>query len=305
MRDDERHSAAYLRAESRDFWWNEDFLQLIARRWQLDEVTSALDVGAGLGHWSTTLLPHLSAAATITGVERDATWVREATDRARRRHLEARLEFRHGLAEQLPFPAGSFDLVTCQTLLLHTPDPAAVVREMARVTKPGGRVLLVEPVNMASSLVLGSTRFREDVDDTLRLLRFELVCYRGKERAGEGNNSIGALLPELLAGAGLGAIDAYQSDKATLLVPPYDSPEARAVTHDQLQWTDDAFWIWSKPDTQRYYLAGGGDPTTFEAEWAFALASARRVADAITQRTEHSIGAGVTFLASGVKPRSR
>ena len=45
------HSAAYFN-EQRDFWWNADYLQLVARRLRLSEVSSALDVGAGIGHWA-------------------------------------------------------------------------------------------------------------------------------------------------------------------------------------------------------------------------------------------------------------
>jgi SAM-dependent methyltransferase len=47
-----------------------------------------------------------------------------------------------GTAERIPFPDGSFQLVLCLQLLEHVEDPPAVVRELARVTTPGGRVLL-------------------------------------------------------------------------------------------------------------------------------------------------------------------
>ena len=44
------HSSEHF-SESRDHWWNSDFLQLIAKRWRLDAVQSVLDVGCGVGHW--------------------------------------------------------------------------------------------------------------------------------------------------------------------------------------------------------------------------------------------------------------
>lgn len=48
---------------------------------------------------------------------------------------------------RLPFADGSFDATLCVTVLCHelVPDPAATVRELARVTRPGGVVCLVEP----------------------------------------------------------------------------------------------------------------------------------------------------------------
>lgn len=46
-----------------------------------------------------------------------------------------------GTVEDLPLPDGSFDLVLCTQVLEHCDDPAAAVRELRRVTAPGGRVL--------------------------------------------------------------------------------------------------------------------------------------------------------------------
>jgi SAM-dependent methyltransferase len=47
----------------------------------------------------------------------------------------------HGSVEALPVPDGSFDLVLCTQVLEHTTDPQQAIRELRRVTAPGGRVL--------------------------------------------------------------------------------------------------------------------------------------------------------------------
>lgn len=49
-------------------------------------------------------------------------------------------------ATALPVEAASFDVILCTEVLEHVPDPAAVVREFARVLKPGGRVILTAPL---------------------------------------------------------------------------------------------------------------------------------------------------------------
>jgi cyclopropane fatty-acyl-phospholipid synthase-like methyltransferase len=43
------HSAEYF-GETRDYWWNLDFLELMGRRLSLDRVQDVLDVGCGIGH---------------------------------------------------------------------------------------------------------------------------------------------------------------------------------------------------------------------------------------------------------------
>jgi SAM-dependent methyltransferase len=56
-----------------------------------------------------------------------------------------RLRFEQGSALALPFPDRSFDIVAGHTFLEHTPDPAQVLREMVRVTRPSGFVAIVGP----------------------------------------------------------------------------------------------------------------------------------------------------------------
>jgi len=48
----------------------------------------------------------------------------------------------HGTIDAIPVEAASFDVVLCLQVLEHVPDPAAAVRELRRVVRPGGRVLL-------------------------------------------------------------------------------------------------------------------------------------------------------------------
>jgi len=56
----------------------------------------------------------------------------------------ALLHFEIAPAEALPYPAASFDAAFAARLLLHVDDPLSVVREMARVVKPGGRIVLMD-----------------------------------------------------------------------------------------------------------------------------------------------------------------
>ena len=123
------------------------------------------------------------------------------------------------VAEKLPFADASFDLVTCQTLLIHVADPGAVINEMIRVARPGGLILAAEPNNLARALTFDSLTFYDPVDEIIARARLQLICERGKAALGEGANSIGELVPGLFAARGLADIRVYLNDKADAFVP--------------------------------------------------------------------------------------
>jgi SAM-dependent methyltransferase len=264
---DTPHSAAYF-GDSRDFWWNRDFLELMSRRWQLATVGRALDVGCGQGHWSSCLAPFLPAGSELVGLDREPRWIAEAEKRRQHSHLRQR--FLVGTAERLPFPDGSFDFVTCQTVLIHVRDPRTVLGEMLRVLKPGGLLAVAEPNNVSVNLV--PTDLDLPATATVALIEFQMRCERGKMKLGEGFNSVGPFLPGWLAERGCEHIDSYQSDKTSMLVPPYSSTEAQALLRQAVDFDRQQFWIWNREDTLRYFLADGGAAGAFEPLWRQALA---------------------------------
>src|SRR5581483_973707 len=88
------HSAQFLN-DVRDFYWNDDHLALVSSRLRLDRVARAVDVGAGLGHWTRRVARVLAPNARVTGVEREPRWVKEATP-------SERVDYVEGTAERLP-----------------------------------------------------------------------------------------------------------------------------------------------------------------------------------------------------------
>jgi ubiquinone/menaquinone biosynthesis C-methylase UbiE len=261
----ELHSAEFLSA-SRRFWWNPDFLQLMAIRWQLDEVRTALDVGCGVGHWTMTLATLLDPEATVVGVDREPTWVAIANDVAAHTGVAGPMRFEVGAAEALPFSDDSFDLVTCQTVLIHLPDPVRALAEMRRVLKPGGLLAVIEPNNRIQPLVFNEAQVDEPVADTLARVRFRLLCELGKKRMGLGDFSAGDRLPTWLYELGFREIQVCQSDKAVPLVPPYASVEEQAVLGELLEAGEAGDG--GRERARRWFLAGGGEPAEFEALWA-------------------------------------
>ena len=298
---DEPHSAAYF-GPQRDFWWNQDYLELLARRWQFESIRSVLDVGSGVAHWGMRLISVLPPQASVIGVERDPRSVQQANRRAESAGLPGRLRSVQGVAEALPFEDATFDLVTCQTVLMHVLDVPAVIAEMCRVARPGGLVVAAEPSNDPALLVATSATAEEALETRLDRVRFALTCERGKLALGEGSSFAADLLPGRFAEAGLEQIATYINDKPFPLVPPYASEDQQALRSALIDDARDGRWIWSREEAQRYFVAGGGAPGEFDEIWQIRMAEARRTASDLEAGTFHMAGGGIQYVVGARRP---
>ncbi|MDX6441214.1 MAG: hypothetical protein QOE43_943 [Gaiellaceae bacterium] len=96
----------------------------------------ALDVGCGAGALALALAPRVRE---VIGVDR----VQELLELARKRAPE-NAQFVEGDATSLPFDTASFDLAGTLRVLHHVRRPELVIAELARVTRPSGRVLVID-----------------------------------------------------------------------------------------------------------------------------------------------------------------
>jgi SAM-dependent methyltransferase len=99
-----------------------------------------LDVGAGAAHLGRALAPHV---AHVSALDLTPEMLQQGTRLAAEDGLR-NIAFVLGDAVALPWPDGRFDLTVCRLTLHQVADPAAVVREMVRVTRPGGRIGVVD-----------------------------------------------------------------------------------------------------------------------------------------------------------------
>jgi ubiquinone/menaquinone biosynthesis C-methylase UbiE len=109
------------------------------RKFDLRGLKSILDVGSGAGQIAGHLLEFADADAEITCTDLSAQMLR----RARNRLKSPRPSFVVADVTSLPFADGSFDCITCGYVLEHVPDPEKGLSELARVLRPGGRMLLL------------------------------------------------------------------------------------------------------------------------------------------------------------------
>lgn len=298
--DSSAHSALYF-GETRDEWWNVDQLRLVLARFGLGAGGAGLDVldvGCGVGHWGRLLARALERPLRLVGIDREAEWVAEAFARAR--DLPGHFHYQVGDAAHLPFPDASFDLVTCQTVIIHLADPRLALAEWTRVLRPGGRVVVAEPNNLAThaARLVDSTAI--DVDAALRELRFIAVCERGKAALGLGFNSIGELVPGLLAAAGLTPLGSALCDRVAPLVPPYSSAVARAEIAELERFEASDVYCWPRAEAERYFDAGGG--TAFAAEWSFVRARQSARMAAIQAGRHVASGGSLHYLHAARRP---
>jgi SAM-dependent methyltransferase len=94
-----------------------------------------LDVGCGTGSLAFELARQ-ARIASVKGVDFSEAYV----GHARSHNRDARIGFEVGDACAMPFPDGSFDAALSQLVLQFVPEPERAIREMRRVTKPGGTV---------------------------------------------------------------------------------------------------------------------------------------------------------------------
>ena len=113
------------------------------RRWMSEEVrdlpnnSPVLEVGCGDASFTTDLAKHFSE---VTAIDISAGQIAENAARF------PAITFRqHDVAERFPFDDASFEVVWCSEVLEHLFDPAFALREMQRILKPGGRLLVTVP----------------------------------------------------------------------------------------------------------------------------------------------------------------
>lgn len=165
-----------------------------------------LDVGCGTGELTRVLASETDGR--VVGVDADADLLAVARE-------ETGLPVVAGDATRLPCPDDAVDLVVCQALLVNLPDPAAALREFARVSSDS--VAVVEPDN-------GDVGVDSSVEREVTLERRVRDAYM---RGVDTDVSLGDRLPDLFASAGLSEVDTRRYYHEKRVEPPYGEHELR------------------------------------------------------------------------------
>ncbi|QLC33207.1 methyltransferase domain-containing protein [Halarchaeum sp. CBA1220] len=128
------------------FIWNESMRAESLEMLALDAGDRVLDVGCGTGFGTEGLLEYTEDVYALDQSEGqlEKAWAKLG------KHDP--VQFTFGDAERLPFAADSFDAVWSSGSIEYWPNPVAALREFRRITKPGGKVLVVGPNYPRSTL---------------------------------------------------------------------------------------------------------------------------------------------------------
>ncbi len=122
------------------YWWSNRFYAMLARRYG-KRGARLLEVGSGLGH----LVGQLEDSFQTYGMDLNHWAVRKSKAVIQTTSLQT------ASAQELPFADASFNVVVIKHIVEHLPDPARAIREIGRVTEPGGILILATP-NLSSLL---------------------------------------------------------------------------------------------------------------------------------------------------------
>jgi len=163
-------------------------------RLQLAPGAAVLDVGCGAGEVCVELARRVGPAGRVCGVDLSAAMVEAAAAAAHAAGMT--IEHRVAGIHALPYPDASFDVVRAERVFQHIADPARALAEMIRVTRPAGRVMVIDPDHSQWALAVESptaTRVAEAV--------------RGELLRAIVNPRVGTRLRGLFRAAGLDGIE--------------------------------------------------------------------------------------------------
>ena len=103
---------------------------------------TVLDVATGTGAVAVELARRYGCR--VVGVDQSAEMLAEGRGRVAAAGLSDRVELVEGRAEELSFDSAAFDGLTFTYLLRYVDDPAATLRGLARIVRPGGRIAMLE-----------------------------------------------------------------------------------------------------------------------------------------------------------------
>lgn len=143
-----------------------------AAKLKLPSSAQVLEVGCGTGVVVRSLAQRQDFSGIVTGIDQSPTFIDAARRFARDEGVSDRVVFQVGDAHRIEFEDGKFDAVIAHTLISHVTDPKGVIKEMARVARPGGIVAIFDGDYASLTYAFPDHDFGQQMDNALALASF-------------------------------------------------------------------------------------------------------------------------------------
>jgi len=299
--------------EQRKRMWLPDTVEKFAKWFGLKPGMNVADIGCGLGYLGWTYWKHYGKNGSYTGVDISEKLIKEAKEISDDWAKGGKADFLVGDVYNLQFGDSTFDVVMCQTLLMHLDTPEDAISEMFRILKPGGTILCKEPDNYSSGLLQGFSTLPDTPLD-VQIIYHKIRYYhtKGRKLLNLGDNTIGNKLPKLLHEVGLIDIDIRKNDKTHYMVPPYEKDfQKRSIKNLHKRRTknsisEEKFW---RKRMKEQVLAGGGSEYLLRKYFALTDNRSERIRKEAKKQIKNEelfacYGPGQFYAAKGIKPKS-
>jgi len=115
-------------------------------KWQRDggRALDLLDIGCGTGSLAHLVVQSSLRVRHVIGLDYAMEMCQQAQAKLSLRCADEKVSFINGDSEHLPFGSETFDVITCANSFHHYPHQQAVVHEMRRLLRPGGRLMIID-----------------------------------------------------------------------------------------------------------------------------------------------------------------
>ena len=210
---------------TRSLYLNVDYLQfLVEKVWKITKKVDVVDFGCGYGYLGLVLMPLLPEGSTYTGVDISEELIKKG------REIFKSVPFDHKFilssANGVPEKDDTFDIAICNSVLMHIPEPDAVLTEMKRITKNDGMIITCESNWNAVNALLYIDGIKKSKITDLGFLQtlFERVQEKTKT---DGN--IGMKMPVIMARNNIKNIQARISDSVRIILAGEKSEEQDSI----------------------------------------------------------------------------
>lgn len=281
----------------RRYMWRKEFLPLLYKYLDIHPGQRVVDVGCGTGFMTRLVARALKGEGEVFGVDRNPQLLAIARKATKEERLDSLVSFQQGEATKLKLKDNFADRVICQAVLWTLKNPSMAIGEMTRVCKPGGLVGAIE--GAFDSVVFYYPHNERLSELAAKMTRANASGYRQLYGLDRG---IGYKLPSLLRGAGLERVrlDAYayswlQGDDRV--------PTSHKVEMYRRELTG------QKRPTKRYREAlnkGGMTDDEIDEHDRLYLEYVKGIVNNPSySEDDYATNAGIFFIATGVKSRSR